>query len=160
MCIPLKNRLETCRNLENREIILENNHIGQNEEPREFNSQNKDKFKTYFSIFLIFLYMVIVNTLIFPNFDKSNYLGIQNVLLLCVLPVLYFFFRWLNNKLSEAVNMDPRDLGDLISWTTKFLLWYKTVQNFNRSVLYGLIFIVLVKQVIAFILLLVYAIKK
>lgn len=160
MCIPLKNRLDILTNKENSDTIFENNQIDQNEEPREFYLHNKDQLKTYFTIFLIFLYILIVNMLIFPNLDKNNLLGIQNVLLLCILPGLYFFFRRLINKLSKVVNMEPRELEDMILWTTKLLLWYKTVQSINRKVLYGLIFIVVVKQVITGILLLVYATQK
>lgn len=153
MCIPLKNRLEILTNKENSDIIFENNQIYQNEEPREFYSRNMDQLKKYFTIFLIFLYIIIVNMFIFPNLDTKNLLGIQNVLLLCILPGLYFFFRRLINKLSKVVNMEPRELEDMILWTTKLLLWYKTVQSINRKVLYGLIFIVVVKQVITGILL-------
>lgn len=133
------------------ENIVSNNVLAENEATPGFYSQNKDQALKLFPKYLIFIYIVILKNVIFPNFDQSCYLATQNLLLLCTATVLFFFLRRLNSALSTVLNMAPGDLLCIISgspWIIRIALWVKPKNHIIRNVLIGMIWFGFVTQVI------------
>lgn len=150
MCIPLRNRFETIQNNDS-ENIVSNNELVENEATPGFHSENRDCALTMFPKCLIFIYMAILNNVVLPNLDKSCYYGTRNLVLLCLVIILFLSFRRLNDTLSTVLNMAPGDLRRIIScspYFMRFILWIKPKNIMIRNVLQGMLFVGFVAQVV------------
>ncbi len=158
MCIPSQNGLEICAT---NEAVVQNNQLDENLASIGYDSNKKHHLKRMFPVCLVFMFSMIVDTVVFPNVDKSNYFGVQNWFLIGVLAGLCIFFKYLNDLVSRVLNMAPEDLSDLMSRNpriTQFMLWVKSVEHIVHFVLFGLFSVVFVAHIVLGIYLLVRAI--